>query len=106
MCGLNEIDYNLISQVEMLGPFGNMNPEPVLCAKDIKISSLTTVGNNHLKMRASGDMTHCDTIWFNGGNFSDFLSGSTVDIAFTPQTNHWNGKSSIQLKIKDASAPI
>jgi len=33
MCGLNEIDYNLISQVEMLGPFGNMNPEPVLCAK-------------------------------------------------------------------------
>jgi len=36
MCGLNEIDYNLISQVEMLGPFGNMNPEPVLCAKKYK----------------------------------------------------------------------
>ena len=106
LCGLNEIDYNLISQIEMLAPFGNMNSEPVLCAKNIKISSLTTVGNNHLKMRSSGDNTHYDTIWFNKGHLSPLLSGSTVDIAFTPQTNHWNGKSSIQLKIKDASAPI
>jgi len=105
MCGLNEIDYNLISQVEMLGPFGNMNPEPVLCAKNIKISSLTTVGNNHLKMRASEDKMHCDTIWFNGGHLSDLLSGSTVDIVFTPQINHWNRNSSIQLKMKDAAVP-
>ncbi|MCD6487518.1 MAG: single-stranded-DNA-specific exonuclease RecJ [Syntrophobacterales bacterium] len=104
MCGLNEINYNLISQIEMLAPFGNMNPEPVLCAKNIKISSGTTVGNNHLKMRASGDNAHYDAIWFNGGHFSDFLSGSTADITFTPQTNHWNGKNSIQLKMKDASA--
>jgi len=103
MCGLNEIDYNLISQVEMLGPFGNMNPEPVLCTKNIKISSLTTVGNNHLKMRASEDKMHCDTIWFNGGHLSDLLSGSTVDIVFTPQINHWNRNSSIQLKMKDAA---
>ena len=106
LCGLDEIDYNLVSQIEMLAPFGSMNPEPVLCAKNIKISSLTTVGNNHLKMRASGDKTHYDTIWFNKGHLSGLLSGSTVDIAFTPQTNHWNGKSSIQLKIKDASAPV
>jgi len=103
LCGLNEIDYNLISQVELLAPFGNMNPEPVLCAKNIEISSLTTVGNNHLKMRASEDSAHYDSIWFNKGHLSPLLSGSTVNIAFTPQTNHWNGKSSIQLKIKDAS---
>ncbi|MBW2558454.1 MAG: single-stranded-DNA-specific exonuclease RecJ [Deltaproteobacteria bacterium] len=105
LCGLKEIDYNLISQIEMLAPFGSMNPEPVLCAKNIKISFPATVGNNHLKMRASGDRARYDTIWFNGGHFSDLLSGSTVDIVFTPQINHWSGKSSIQLKMKDASAP-
>ncbi len=103
LCGLDEIDYNLVSQIEMLAPFGSMNPEPVLCARGIKISSLTTVGNNHLKMRANGDHAHYDTIWFNKGHLADLLSGSTVDIAFTPQANHWKGKSSIQLKIKDAS---
>ena len=103
LCVLDEIDYNLVSQIEMLAPFGSMNPEPVLCARGIKISSLTTVGNNHLKMRANGDHAHYDTIWFNKGHLAGLLSGSTVDIAFTPQANHWNGKSSIQLKIKDAS---
>jgi len=48
---------------------------------------------------------HCDTIWFNGGHLSDLLSGSTVDIVFTPQINHWNRNSSIQLKMKDAAVP-
>ncbi len=105
LCGLKEIDYNLISQIEMLAPFGSMNPEPVLCAKNIKISFPATVGNNHLKMRAIGERASYDTIWFNGGHFSDLLSGSTVDIVFTPQINRWNGKSGIQLKMKDASAP-
>ena len=103
LCALNEIDYNLISQIEMLAPFGNMNPEPVLYAKNVRLSSLTTVGNNHLKMRANGDNTYYDTIWFDRGDLSDLLSGSTVDIVFAPQINHWNGKSSIQLKMKDAS---
>ncbi|MBW2650740.1 MAG: single-stranded-DNA-specific exonuclease RecJ, partial [Deltaproteobacteria bacterium] len=105
LCVLDEIDYNLVSQIEMLAPFGSMNPEPVLCARGIRISSLTTVGNNHLKMRANGDHAHYDTIWFNKGHLAGLLSGAVVDIAFTPQANHWNGKSSIQLKIRDASVP-
>ena len=103
ICTLDDIDYNLISQIEMLGPFGSMNPEPFFCTRGVTISSLTTVGNNHLKMRVNGGNTSHDTIWFNEGNLSDLLSGSTADIVFTPQINHWNGKSSIQIKMKDAS---
>ena len=100
-CTLNEISYDLISQIEMLSPFGNYNPEPILTAKNVKIVSLTTVGNNHLKMRLKGNGTDYDSIWFGGGQFSDTLSGSTVDIAFTPKINNWRGESRIQLKIKD-----
>jgi single-stranded-DNA-specific exonuclease len=105
LCPLEAIDYNLISQIEMLAPFGSMNPEPLLCAKRVTISSPVTVGNNHLKMLATHDGMYYDTIWFDRGDFSDLLSGSTIDIIFTPQINHWNGKSSIQLKVKDASSP-
>ena len=104
LCGLDEIDYTLISQIEMLGPFGSMNPEPLLCAREVTISSPTVVGNNHLRMRANANNTYRDTIWFNNGHLSGPLSGSTADIVFTPQINHWNGKSSIQLKMKDASS--
>ena len=103
LCGLDEIDYTLISQIEMLAPFGSMNPEPLLCARKVTISSPVAVGNNHLRMRATGNSTYYDTIWFDNGHLSGLLSGSTADIVFTPQINHWNGKSSIQLKMKDAS---
>lgn len=103
LCDLEEIDYTLISQIEMLAPFGSMNPAPLLCTRDVTISSPMTVGNNHLRMRANGSGTYRDTIWFNSGHLSGPLSGRAADIVFTPQINYWNGKSSIQLKLKDAS---
>lgn len=105
VCTLEDIGYTLLSQIEMLGPFGNMNPDPVLHARDVRIISPTTVGKNHLKMRVNGHSVHYDAIWFDRGHLSESLSGSTIDIVFTPQINYWNGKGSIQLKMKDASPP-
>ncbi|MBE9547436.1 MAG: single-stranded-DNA-specific exonuclease RecJ [Proteobacteria bacterium] len=103
-CGLNEINNELVSQIEMLAPFGSMNPEPVLCVRNVNIKSPSIVGNNHLRMRINGDGMSCNSIWFNNGQFIDTLSGSTFDIVFTPQINHWNGTSGIQLKMKDMEA--
>ena len=102
-CNLREIDHDLISQIEMLAPFGNMNPEPVLCVKNIQVKSLTIVGNNHLRMRLNENNINHDSIWFSKGHFSDLLTESMVNIAFTPQINNWNGMSNIQLKMKDVS---
>ena len=102
-CNLREIDRDLISQIEMLAPFGNMNPEPVLCVKNIQVKSLTTVGNNHLRMRLNKNNINHDSIWFSKGHFSDLLTESRVNIAFTPHINNWNGMSNIQLKMKDVS---
>jgi len=100
-CTLKDINYDLISQIEILSPFGNYNPEPVLSAKNVKVVSISTVGNNHLKMRLKGEGMNYDSIWFSRGGFSRTLSGSVVDVAFTPQINTWRGSSSIQLKMKD-----
>ncbi|MCK9274751.1 MAG: single-stranded-DNA-specific exonuclease RecJ [Syntrophales bacterium] len=103
MCRLEDIDYNLLSQIEMLAPFGNKNPEPVFCAENIWVESHTTVGNNHLRMSVSNRNIGYDSIWFNRGDLFGSLSGSKVGIAFTPQVNRWRGGSNIQLKIKDLS---
>lgn len=100
-CTLQDINYDLISQIEILSPFGNLNPEPVLSAKNVSIGSITTVGNNHLKMQLRGDGVHYDSIWFSRGQYSDTLAGSIIDVAFTPQINNWRGTSNIQLKLKD-----
>jgi len=100
-CTLEDISYDLISQIEILSPFGSNNPEPVLSAKNVSISSITTVGNNHLKMKLRGDGVSYDSIWFSRGQYSSALAGSVVDVAFTPQINNWRGSSNIQLKLKD-----
>lgn len=102
-CRLQDINLSLISQIDMLAPFGSKNPEPVFCARNIKIDSPGIVGNNHLKMRLTSNGKACDSIWFGMGSHLDALCGVNLDVVFTPQINHWNGSSDIQLKIKDAT---
>ncbi|PKN70654.1 MAG: single-stranded-DNA-specific exonuclease RecJ [Deltaproteobacteria bacterium HGW-Deltaproteobacteria-12] len=102
-CQLQDINLTFINQMQMLAPFGSMNPEPVLCARNIKVSSPTIVGNNHLKMSLSSDGKSCPSIWFTMGRYLNAVAGANLDIVFTPQINQWNGASDIQLKMKDVS---
>lgn len=102
-CSLNDIDYDLISQIDMLAPFGNMNPEPILCVENIKVASLTTVGSNHLRMVLNDSTVYQNSIWFGMAHLSDRLYNSRVNALFTPQINNWNGMSNIQLRMKDVS---
>jgi single-stranded-DNA-specific exonuclease len=102
-CELADISISFISQMQMLAPFGSRNPEPVLCARNIKVTSPTVVGNNHLKMSLSSNGMTCNSIWFSMGHHRDAVAGANLDIVFTPQINQWNGASDIQLKMKDVS---
>ena len=105
ICNLSDITHELISQIGRLAPFGSGNPEPVLCVRNINVTSQSVVGNNHLWMRLTGDGMSYNSIWFNKGHLINFLSGPTIDIAFTPHINNWNGIYDIQLKMKDMSLP-
>jgi single-stranded-DNA-specific exonuclease len=105
MCNLDDISYELISEISKLAPFGSGNPEPVFCVRNINVSSRSVVGNNHLRMRVSGNGVSYSSIWFNKGHLINFLSEHALDIAFTPHINIWNGASDIQLKMKDIAVP-
>jgi len=105
ICSLSEITHELVSQIGRLAPFGSGNPEPVLCVRNINVTSQSVVGNNHLWMRLSGDGMSYNSIWFNKGHLINFLSVPAIDIAFTPHINSWNGVYDIQLKMKDMSVP-
>ncbi len=102
-CQLSDINHEFLSALEVLAPFGSRNPEPVLCARNVNVTSPSIVGNNHLRMRVNGDGVSCNCIWFGKGHFLPVLSGPKLDIAFTPQINNWNGASDIQLKMRDAT---
>jgi single-stranded-DNA-specific exonuclease len=102
-CQIADISLNLIEQLDILAPFGNKNPEPLLYASNIQVSSPIIVGNNHLKMWVNSNDTSCDSIWFNMGKHMTELNGANLDIVFTPQINNWNGSPEIQLKMKDVN---
>ncbi len=102
-CSLTDINHELLSQFERLAPFGSRNPEPVLCARSVSVVCPSVVGNNHLRMRVSGDGVTRNSIWFSRGQFLPHLGAEIMDIVFTPQINHWNGSADIQLKMWDVA---
>jgi single-stranded-DNA-specific exonuclease len=105
-CSLTDITHDLMAQIEQLAPFGSLNPEPILCVRNVSVASPSIVGNNHLKMRINGDGVFRNSIWFSKGQFMNDLSTAVLDIVFTPQINTWNGSSDIQLKMKDVAVQL
>jgi single-stranded-DNA-specific exonuclease len=102
-CLLADINHELLSEMQILAPFGSANPEPILCTRDVSVSNSSIVGNNHLKMRVSHNGIYRDSIWFSKGQYLSRINRSVLDIIFTPQINTWNGSDTIQLRMKDAA---
>ncbi len=101
---INEIDlkfWKLLSQFE---PFGPENLRPVFVTKDVKVvGAPTIVGDGHLKMRLKqeGSATY-DAIGFNMHHFIPKIRhAKKFDIAYVLEENLWNGKRSLQMRLKD-----
>jgi single-stranded-DNA-specific exonuclease len=105
-CKLRDINCDLLSQMGMLAPFGSRNLEPVMCVRNVSITSPVVVGNNHLRIKVSEDGVSYDSIWFSKGQFLHSVTGTLLDIAFTPQFNDWKRSGDIQLKMKDIAIPV
>ena len=81
-------------------PFGFGSPEPVFASRGVVVEDMRLVGadGKHMKMRLSS----LDAIAFNMGHMSAKLKkGTSIDIAYTIDMNVWNGRKSLQLKLKD-----
>jgi single-stranded-DNA-specific exonuclease len=104
-CCLKDINHNLLDQIRMLAPFGSKNPEPVMCVRNVNVTSPAVVGKNNLRIRVHEGEISCDSIWFSKGQFRNSFAGTMFDIAFTPQINDWRGSGNIQLNMKDIAMP-
>jgi single-stranded-DNA-specific exonuclease len=95
--------WKLLSQFE---PFGPQNLRPIFVSKGVEIVGIPTiVGSGHLKMKVrhngSGSF---DVIGFNMHEFLPALRNcpkGSIDLAYVLEENHWNGKRSLQLRLKD-----
>ena len=104
---LDEVTLQLIREIGTLHPFGAGNPEPTFAVKGLNILQARVVGEKHLKMTVrQGASMPFDSIGFGMKSLEEQgLSLKTpIDVAFTPELNHWNGYDRIQLRIRDIRA--
>jgi single-stranded-DNA-specific exonuclease len=101
---LDEVNLKLIQEIGSLHPFGEGNPEPTFAVTRLEVMDARTVGEKHLKMTVrQGGSLPFDSIGFGMKSLLErgIPSRTPVDLAFTPELNHWNGRDRIQLRIRD-----
>jgi single-stranded-DNA-specific exonuclease len=103
---LDDISQDLYSIVQKFRPFGYGNPEPIFLIKHAKIyGTPTAVGQDkrHLKFKAlSRNGQIFEVIGFNMiSKLDTIVTNAEYELAGTIAMNTWNGRSSLQIKLKD-----
>ena len=99
-----ELSIELVNNIEILGPFGFSNPEPIFSAHGLEILGkprLMGARENHLKMKLKQGPYVYNSIGFNMSDKTDEINGALIDIAFIPELHQWNGSETIRLNLKD-----
>jgi single-stranded-DNA-specific exonuclease len=103
---LEEMNFEVLDHLNYLEPTGYGNPDAVFVTRDVKVRSSRTVGaeGRHLKLslEASGGVIF-DCIGFRIGHLKETLP-SRIDAMFTLEANEWNGRTNLQLNLKDVKA--
>ncbi|MFN2256868.1 MAG: single-stranded-DNA-specific exonuclease RecJ [Desulfuromonadaceae bacterium] len=97
---LDDISAGLYEELQALAPFGMGNPEPVFLCRNLNVQQAGVVGKNHLRFRVQQGGYSLPCIAFGCAPKIEMLQGR-VDILFQIDTNTWQGRTSLQLKVKD-----
>ncbi len=102
---LSQLNFTLLDQLKRLQPTGYGNPEPVFISRGVKVQSKRTVGADakHLKLSITDGRFTFDAIGFRLGDlFADLPP--MVDVLYTFEANEYNGRTNLQLNLKDIKA--
>lgn len=92
----------ILDDLQKLEPTGLSNPEPVFASVDVGVRSARAVGRegSHLKLTLQAGTNTFDAIAFRQGHWMAELP-ERVDLAYRFEINEFNGRSSLQLNVKD-----
>jgi len=99
---LSDLHPNLLKYLDALQPTGYGNPEAVFISRDVRVTHARTVGaeGRHLKLVITDGQVTFDAIGFRLGYLQPELP-LRVDIMYTFEANEYNGRTSLQLNLKD-----
>ncbi|MGI5976400.1 MAG: single-stranded-DNA-specific exonuclease RecJ [Candidatus Limivicinus sp.] len=90
-----------VRSLDLLEPYGNQNPKPVMCISGALLESARAVGNGrHLRMKIRLGSSRFECIFFSHtAKELGIREGDLLDLAFCPQINEFHGRVSVQLLI-------
>ncbi|MCC3860551.1 single-stranded-DNA-specific exonuclease RecJ [Pseudemcibacter aquimaris] len=106
---LSAVDPTLVNQLDQIGPYGQGNAGPRFAFSDCFVSYVDIVGKDHVKCTLKGgDGSTVKAMAFRSadkplGRFLIDSRGKAIKIAGTIRNNHWNGRTSAEIFIDDAS---
>ena len=109
-----DVTIDLVEEISKLEPFGASNRSPVFAMNNLKVTQKKLMGsdNSHLRLNVSSGSREFTVIWWKHGDIC-LKSGDSMDLAFHPQINEFNGEISVQLiaddihsEVLDANEPV
>jgi single-stranded-DNA-specific exonuclease len=105
VASLGEFRQEVVSELQMLGPFGQGNPEPVFATNGVRLACpprRVGSGSEHLQLTITDDATavRCIGFWF-GKWEKKLLEHDFFNIAYQPQINTYNGNSNVEFVLTD-----
>ncbi len=99
---LHELKPEVLKYLDYLQPTGYGNPDAVFVSRNLQVKASRTVGAEakHLKLTLSDGRVTYDAIGFRLGSWQANLP-TRVDVMYTFETNEFNGRTSLQLNLKD-----
>ncbi len=98
-----ELTFDFMESLNLLEPFGNENPPPLLYCETTQVWPPKLIGKYHMKLFLEQGDRMLEGIAFGLAHRRHELrkKGMKLQIAFTPHVNLFLNKASIQLQIKD-----
>jgi len=103
---LSELNFEALKHLAYLEPTGYGNPDAVFVSRDVKVKSSRTVGadGRHLKLSLEDQRGAVfDSIGFRMGHLRASMP-PRVDVLYHFEANEYNGRTSLQLNLKDVKA--
>lgn len=97
-----DITLELAHELAALRPFGLGNPEPVFSAHNLEVRDRRVVGSKHLRLQLQSPAGRAplEAIAF-GHAEHPAAQAPRLDLAFAIAPNTWNGRTTVQLQVKD-----
>jgi len=102
---LVEFRTEMVSELQMLGPFGEGNPKPIFATKGVRLASpprRVGSGREHLQIAITDSTAAVRCIGFRFGKLEKkLLEHEFFNVAYKPQLNTYNGNTNVEFVLTD-----